>query len=433
MIARRSITLALTAMVLLVVNFWLSKKEVEKHVALAVEPAFSHTRYTDNNSIIIDLLGIDINSTETRETATEPKKRKFFIAFGFGDQLTWATESLLELAALAKYGERNVVVPFAKNSRLYGTKRDGNTGSLSRYFDLKELNRTLKTHGYGTIVYWEYFQEYCPQQLNVLLTFLYPFHHAPKLSVSQKKMLNEAGWTKCYDPDSKELSMFEIRERICINPEVLTSMEKLEQDVLRHAPCVGILLWRGIGPGRAHFTVPSNISPPRRIKYALQISQDLKHITKQFVAQKLGDDFVSVHVRSEWILRDSGGSVQHVLQCLRQLEAKLKSVKNEIGFKKVFLATDFSKFGSYSYSIKPARDGKDKLLNALHRIINKPETFHPKNIPDRGSVAIAEMSILASGKRLFLVGGGKFEKWTEFQYNEVNKIPAVKICFHKSL
>lgn len=425
MIARKSVTLTLTVIVLLVVNFWLFKKEVKLE--------FRPTTYTDIDNAQIDSLRSDIISAPTRETATETKKRKFFIAFGFGDQLTCATESLLELAALSKYGERNVVVPFAKNSKLYGTKLDEHTGTLSRYFDLKELNETLKTHGYGTMVHWEYFQEYCPQQLNVLLTFFYPFHYAPELSMPQKKMLNKTGWTKCSGSDSKELRMFEVRERICINPEVLTSMEKLEHDVLRHAPCVGIFLWRGIGPGRGHFTIPSYISPPSKIKYALHISPDLKQITEQFVAQQLGNDFVSVHIRSEWIMRDHGRSVEHVLQCLRQLEDKLKSVKNEIGFEKVFLATDFSKFGSDSNFIQPARDKKDKLLNALHRIINKPQTFDPKNIPDRGSIAIVEMSILASGKRLFLVGGGKFEKWTEFQYNKVNDIPAIKICFHKSL
>ena len=108
------------------------------------------------------------NITPTMRTPQSiAKRRKLFLAFSYDDQLTRATESLLALAAIAKHGNRNVVVPFVKDSRFYGTKLDNNTGTLSRYFDLKELNIKLDSYGYGLLVSWEHFQKYCRRRLDV--------------------------------------------------------------------------------------------------------------------------------------------------------------------------------------------------------------------------------------------------------------------------
>ena len=42
-----------------------------------------------------------------------------------------------------------------------------------------------------------------------------------------------------------------------------------------------------------------------------------------------------------------------------------------------------------------------------------PITFQPStySLTDHGAVAIVEMNILSSGKRLFVVGGGSFQEW----------------------
>ena len=76
--------------------------------------------------------------------ATELRE-KFFIAFSFADQLTRATESLLSLAALARYGNRSVAVPYVRDSMFYSTKFDQDAGKLSRYFDLNALNQKARS------------------------------------------------------------------------------------------------------------------------------------------------------------------------------------------------------------------------------------------------------------------------------------------------
>ena len=53
---------------------------------------------------------------ENEESARRPGK-KILIAANYWEQLTMATNSFLDLTALAAYGGRQVVLPFVKNSR----------------------------------------------------------------------------------------------------------------------------------------------------------------------------------------------------------------------------------------------------------------------------------------------------------------------------
>ena len=43
-------------------------------------------------------------------------------------------------------------------------------------------------------------------------------------------------------------------------------------------------------------------------------------------------------------------------------------------------------------------------------------------LTDRGAVAIVEMNILVSGKRLFVVGGGSFQEWQVNAFLNKNNI-----------
>ena len=376
------------------------------------------------------------NITPTMRTPQSKAKRKLFLAFSYGDQLTRATESLLALAAVAKHGDRNVVVPFVKDSKFYGRRIDNNTGTLSRYFDLKELNIKLDSHGYGLLVTWEHFQKHCHQRLDVLLTFFYSDQNngASKISTTQRQHLNKEGWTLCSDTKcTKIIQGFEIRRTVCINPELLTSVEKLEGEVLRDSPCVGIAEWRGIGSGRTHFFLPSNIPSPFSIRHEVPISLRLLQIAQEFVYKRLGNNFISVHIRSEWVLRNRGASLNHLLECLKQLVSKVQEIKRKIRVSKIFLATDFTKTGSGSYTVQLARKKSKLLGDFLDKKLKNPETFDPSTVElsDRGSIAIVEMSILSAGKKLFLVGGGNFEDWMNTKFELVDNNVAVKICYRR--
>jgi len=256
----------------------------------------------------------------------------------------------------------------------------------------------------------------------------------PRISDSQRKVLNKKGWSSCSDHHIKATQRIEIRQTICIDPEVLTSFERLESEVLRDSPCVGIAEWRGIGYGRTHFFLPSAILSPFSIIDDVPINRDLLQIAKEFVSARLGNDFISVHFRSEWILKVNNANASYLFQCLRQLGAKIQETKDKIGVKKIFLATDFTKFGSKSYGVETAKENSKQLQDMLNKILDNPETFDPDamNISDGGSAAIVEMMILTAGKKLFLVGGGNFEEWMKIKFEKVDNNVSVKICYHKT-
>ena len=175
-----------------------------------------------------------IQRTTTRlnkPQATE-LRAKFFIAFAFGDQLSRATESLLALATLARYGNRSVAVPFVKDSKFHGTKIDQDTGTLSRYFDLNEPKtpflRLWIVKGMGAF----HFQQRCNQSLDVLLNALTlegDNASNARLSDSQRQLLKKTGWTPCFlgvQQTGDRFKGFIINQTICFDPEIVTSVQQ---------------------------------------------------------------------------------------------------------------------------------------------------------------------------------------------------------------
>ena len=88
----------------------------------------------------------------------------------------------------------------------------------------------------------------------------------------------------------------------------------------------------------------------------------------------------------------------------------------------LFLATDLPDYGSSSKSaILAGENAKPlmKILEPLKPIIFQPSTY---NLTDHGAVAIVEMNIVASGKRLFVLGGGSFQEWQVNEFLNKNNI-----------
>lgn len=363
------------------------------------------------------------------------QRAKFFLAFSFKEQLTRGTESLLSLAAVAKYGERNVVAPFVKDSKFYGTKLDENTGTLSRYFDLEELNRKLDSYGYGLLTSWEHFEKDCNRRLDVLLEMRYNSinHNNRKyLSNSQRLLLKERGWAPYFG--KKQFQGFYINQTICIDPDILTSVQQLESDVLQGASCVGFVAWMGIGHGRSHFPLPlDRVHVPFSVRHEVPLNRYLLRIAQEFAAKQLGNNYISVHIRSEWVLLRHNSSMSSLFECLRELSSRVQSAKEESGLKKIFLASDFSRFGSKSSSSRLALRESEILFEYLHKLLEDTETFDPNavGLSDRGSVAIVELSILSAGKKLFLVGGGNFEDWIKDKFEKEGSNVAEKICYRE--
>ena len=163
----------------------------------------------------------------------------------------------------------------------------------------------------------------------------------------------------------------------------------------------------------------------------MPFSLTLVQVAQEFAAKQLGNSYISVHIRSEWVLRKHESNITYLLDCFRQLSFRIQDAKQRPDLKKIFLATDFSSYGSESNNVQPAQEKSEMLLKYLDKLLESPHAFDPRTVElsDRGSIAIVEMNILSAGKKLFLVGGGNFEDWIREQFEKVGDNVAEKICY----
>lgn len=358
----------------------------------------------------------------------DTRRQKIFLSFFYWEQLTMGTNNLLHLTALAAYGGRQVVVPFVKDSQFRGVVTKEGYESLERYYNVAALNYMLRLRGHAALVSWERFQDVCKGRLDVLVYFDYKDLNTTKANFSLA-----TPYFPCKQNRGNMFHGIKIGRRVCVNAFALDSVERFENEVIRGLPCVGIFEWRGTSetnPDRAKFNLTSIVSQVLSYRDASAfLSSKLLHIARDFVRKSLGPDFISVHIRTEQILK-AGRNLTTVKKCLRNLKKRVESMRRTNTVDgipvRVFLATDFTEFGSSSKIGKPARKNAKSLMKKLAPLF--PVIFQPAEykLADRGEVAIVEMNILASGKYLVVLGGGSFQYWVETQFLHKNNNDTTK-------
>ena len=374
---------------------------------------WSPTHLRKSNVVGEDSITGDNKRPHGRKYMNTITYEKFYFVFSYAEQLSMATRNLLALAALGSYSGHQVVVPFVKNSRFFGSsKMSSDTQTLELYYNLSALNNKLRSHGYSTLVSWQTFQNVCRNKLDLLLYINYgniAFHRGKK--------------TKCRSNQRHQgfVKGFRVLKTICVDSGMLSSVEDFLKDVIKGNECVGIEDWTGNGTltsYRALFPLPSNIHRPLDHKsLSLFFNENLLEIAQHFISKMLGSNYVSFHIRSEKILKRPNGTITTLVNCLKQLAAMTNRL-GEYDNHKVFVATDFSPSGSQSFGISSARNNTTLLLNHLDELLRNPVFFQPHvyNLLDSGAVAIVEMTILNSGRQLFLTGGGSFQAWIKNQF-----------------
>ena len=202
-----------------------------------------------------------------------------------------------------------------------------------------------------------------------------------------------------------------------MNVFALDSVERFETEVVKGLPCVGIFLWKGTmkgNPDRAQFDLKSVVSNP--LSYpdiSGAFESNLLYTAQHFIRQNLGSFFITVHIRAESILKkeknfhgkelSKAKSVSKLKKCISKLRSRVESILDSVSLPyPVFLATDFTEFGSTANMAKHARDNAESLLEILAPL--KPLTFQPSvyKLTDRGAVAIVELNVAASGLNALL-------------------------------
>jgi len=367
-----------------------------------------------------------LNSFQSKEEVVGNSRKlfkKIFIAFGYWEQLTAATNNFLDLTALASYGGREVVVPFVKDSFFYGTPRaEKKFETLELYYNVSALNHTLRSRGHGTLVSWKEFQDVCKGKLDVLLHFDYT-----NLNKTIKYNQASRAFFPCKKRHSNSFRDLTVKRKICMNVFAVDSVEKFENEVIEKLPCVGFDEWRGSNikySHRAQFQLSSVVANRLHLGEAgIFFSSKLLHVAQDFITKTFGPHFISMHIRAERILKlaKTIRDMAAVIECISNLTARVQRHRNN-STAPVFLASDFAEYGSLSRRARQARQSFKSLMKILAPL--KPVIFQPSvyNLTDRGTVAIVEMNILVSGKHLFVVGGGTFQEWVVSQFLHKNNI-----------
>jgi len=376
--------------------------------------SLTHHRATNQSSSSVPI-------TKENESARRPGK-KIFIAFDYWEQLIKATNNFLDLTALAAYGGRQVVLPFVKNSSFHGAPTEKGFETLALYYNVSALNRTLLSRGHGTLISWKEFEDVCQGKLDILVHLDYK-----NLTKSKKYNRTTRAFFPCNVRQSNTLGDLKAERTICMNVFAVDSVEKFENDVIERLPCAGLAVWRGSNNNesfRAQFKLSAVV--PDRMRFpdaAIFFSSRLLQVARGFIAKSLGPFFVSAHIRAEKMLTFGitfNNSVA-VKKCISNLTRRVQRYKNASRVPiPLFLATDFGEYGSLSKRAIIARENAKSLMSILAPL--KPIIFEPStyNLTDHGAVAIVEMEILSSGKRLFVVGGGSFQEWQASIFNKTN-------------
>ena len=365
------------------------------------------------------------NFVQQDDSSRRSRNMKFYIAFKYWEQLSMATNNLIALTALASYSGHQVVAPFVNDSKFFGYKMSSDeTQTLALYYNLSAFNNTLRSHGYSTLVSWETFQSVCRDKLDLLIRFSYGEEASRRQQTTEIQ-----GFQTRFG--------FNISKTVRVDSGMLRSVESFLDKVVKGSKCIGIAEWRGNKevPYRAFFPLPIDIHSSLSTSDVAFFNAKLLEIVDDFINKTLGSNYISLHIRTEQILRRSNGNFTTLVNCIKKQASLIKNIRaRHPNYNKLFVAVDFTEFGSQSKWVREARGKASLLLKHLNELFDNMVFLQLQfyKIKDKGAVAIVEMALLASGKELFLTGGGCFQHFMaqQFMKRSPNSFDKVYLMCH---
>ena len=167
---------------------------------------------------------------------------------------------------------------------------------------------------------------------------------------------------------------FKISKTVRVDSGMLRSVESFLDKVVKGSTCVGIQQWRGNGTGlndRPFFLLPNSIYYSLS-KFHLSFNDKLLEIADEFINKTLGSNYISLHMRTEGILKRSDGNFTTLVNCIKKQASLVKNIRaRHPDYDKLFVAADFTAFGSQSPWVSEARSRASWLLKHLHELFQK--------------------------------------------------------------
>lgn len=372
-----------------------------------------------------------INYSENqRANRSETYKKYVFVHSPYTEQMSMSMLSVLSLCGQAQFGGRSVVRPFVYKSRFISRE----TGeSLGIFFDLKYLDDLLDHAGYAPMVSKkEYVFECKPTDPNhVTIHFLYLGDTTKRWNKHYFKMTDERydsifektkpkGWTECMFLD-KSMGLAPSKKQFCINPAIIRDWKVVEKDIVGGAKCLNILLWRGIGGGvyRSYFTENDLKFPHYEIHFALKPSEPVREEVARFRKQFLPDRFITVYLRSEFILVPHRYNFEYLKKCIDVIVDVTNALKTMSGISQVYVASDMSRYGSAvinRYAKQKDNPFPDIYNSLIFRVGGVAYNYNATSsfITDRGAIALVDLTLATQAQYLVTAGNEKmssFVRW----------------------
>jgi len=367
------------------------------------------------------------------------KTSRYLFVLGHYEQLGKTTINFLHARYMAGLMNRDLIVPYVRNSRYCGLK-EGWIGqkrkksreffSMENYFDMSSMEQLSPVSPTARLVGLEEYYDKCSSSGISMIYFVYAFNHAENKKYLQlndaeyetlrTQMEQHNGWYECTHIEKKlntrrRINNISITRAICVDPETIVSVNALEE-LVHDEKCVSIFLWRGIGKQRTHF----NLSFPElhanylsNIEFSTIVHEEAdKFLAESFHAQP----FISIQIRSERQL--SWYSLDKFKQCLDLVVKVVNILIEKKKITRVFVSSDLEKHGSDQISMllnsttqAEAKQHFHRTVDSLHAVLYKPDKSRGLVYNDAGFVALTQMEILSRSRYLVTVGDGTYQRW----------------------
>ena len=403
----------------------------------------------------------------------------YLLALSFEEQLSAASNSMLQLAPLAVDWNAQLVEPVVLRSHLYGI--DGlfpayfqNAGQasikLSELYDMSKLNDILHSlvSPRVSMVPFEEFISAAPRRVT-LLHFNTP---GSALEVSEfyslKSTFQRNGSTVINCSHLKSAlklvheveghlntalglkDKFIVEKVLCLDPTVVYRSLLLLENVT-HPETIVFTAWLGCSltncsvhhkhnselqknPDKFRRTILTE-SAMRRGGFMLRQMHILYRSTIWEMAERylhtinIRRPFMSIHIRTERLLRDGAGMGDplYYQYCLHQLENLIGSLSFNMSRYQILLITDIgSKYGTAGcgkYHKLCSVSRIKEVTSALESLNFTTTSYDPRlsnGTENSAYVSLVEMNMLSMGDKLILVGRGGFQTILKDKYLSLN-------------
>ena len=291
----------------------------------------------------------------------------YVVSLHFWEQLTMATQNLIDLQCWAAKHKLVVVQPLISETYTRFTFSDALSSSWLRMDDLYNMSdwkQFSARNGLAPLVDRDQFLELATEQeMKVILVH---FNY---------KKLNECtfDWPDGFDKAVQfALEHWHVVRNVCIiKPRIPTSVENLNRQIYGsfYPPrnvIVVFNMWRGIGGDRV--PIPLSCSVGRKYMCQKKASDKLVWDTKAYAEKYLGGlgKYHAIVARFEKPVRSLGidkAQMQEAIRTqIRQVLAKWKATKRMTSLSSTFLSFDYGSFGSDTFQKKDYYGAKDILI-----------------------------------------------------------------------